>query len=203
MLLTCAVTTIYTIGHSTRTLDEFIALLQAHGIERLADIRSYPASRRLPWFQGPQHPPFMTDEEGDRNLALETTLPRAAIEYTWMRALGGRRKKMMDDSPNVALRAPAFRNYADYMMTTEFEHAAEELVRLADVSQVHGKRTAIMCAEAQVYWHCHRMLVSDWLAAHGHTVLHIATAAEPKQHKMTPEARMESGKLLYRGDTLF
>ena len=188
--------TIYTIGHSTRTLEEFIALLKVHAIERLVDIRSYPASRRLPWFQGPQHPPFMTDQESDRNQALETTLPQAGIEYRWMKALGGRRKKILDDSPNVALRAPAFRNYADYMMTAEFEHAAEELVQLAD-----QKRTAIMCAEAQVYWHCHRMLVSDWLAAHGHTVLHIATAAEPKAHKITPEVRVEEGKVVYRGDT--
>ena len=195
--------TIYTIGHSTRTLEDFIALLKAHGIERLVDIRSYPASRRLPWFQGPQHPPFMTEEEGDRTAALETTLPAAGIEYVWMRALGGRRKKILADSPNVALRAPAFRNYADYMMTEEFERAAEELVRLADTSVEHGKRTAIMCAEAQVYWHCHRMLVSDWLAAHGHTVLHIATAAEPKEHKITPEARVENGKVVYRGDRLF
>lgn len=194
---------IYTIGHSTHTLEELIALLKAHGIERLVDIRSYPASRRLPWFQGPQHPPFMTEEEGDRTPALETTLPAAGIEYVWMRALGGRRKKILDDSPNVALRAPAFRNYADYMMTSEFEQTAEELVRMADVSLHLGKRTAIMCAEAQVYWHCHRMLVSDWLAAHGHTVLHIATAAEPKAHKMTPEARIEDGKVIYKGDRLF
>jgi uncharacterized protein (DUF488 family) len=194
------VATIYTIGHSTRTLDEFIELLKAHGIERLVDIRSYPASRRLPWFQGPQHPPFMTEEEGDRTAALETTLPQVGIEYLWMRALGGRRKKIIENSPNIALRADAFRNYADYMMTPEFEGAAEELVRLADASAGGGKRTAIMCAEAQVYWHCHRMLVSDWLVAHGHEVLHIATKAEPKPHRLTPEARVEDGKVIYRGD---
>jgi uncharacterized protein (DUF488 family) len=197
------VATIYTIGHSTRRLEDFIALLQAHGIERLVDIRSYPASRRLPWFQGPQHPPFMTEEEGDRTAALETTLPAAGIEYVWMRALGGRRKKILDDSPNVALRAPAFRNYADYMMTREFDRAVEELVQMADTSLKNGKRTCIMCAEAQVYWHCHRMLVSDWLAAYGHTVLHIATTAGPKPHKITPEARIENGKVIYRGDLLF
>jgi uncharacterized protein (DUF488 family) len=190
------VATIYTIGHSTRTLEEFIALLKVHRIERLVDIRAYPASRRLPWFQGPQHPAFMTAEEGERTAALETTLAQSGIEYRWMRELGGRRKKILDDSPNVALRAPAFRNYADYMMTVEFERAAEELVQLAQ-----EKRTTIMCAEAQVYWHCHRMLVSDWLAAHGHTVLHIATATEPKAHKITPEVRMEEGKVVYRGDT--
>jgi len=193
------VATIYTVGHSTRALDEFIELLKAHAIERLVDIRSYPASRRLPWFQGPQHPPFMTEEEGDRNAALETTLPQAGVEYLWTRALGGRRKKIMDNSPNIALRADAFRNYADYMLTAEFEHAAEELVRLADIS-VDGKRTTIMCAEAQVYWHCHRMLVSDWLVAHGHEVLHIASKAVPKPHKLTPEARVELGKVIYRGD---
>jgi len=195
------VATIYTIGHSTRALDEFIELLKTHEIERLVDIRSYTASRRMPWFQGPQRPPFMTDEEGDRNVALETSLPEAGIEYRWMKALGGRRKKVMADSPNIALRADAFRNYADYMLTPEFELAAKELVRMADVS-LDGKRTAIMCAEAQVYWHCHRMLVSDWLVAHGHEVLHIATKAEPKPHKLTLEARVEDGKVIYRGDML-
>jgi uncharacterized protein (DUF488 family) len=87
-------------------------------------------------------------------------------------------------------------------MTAEFRRAAEELSRMADLSQPNGKRTAIMCAEAQVYWHCHRMLVSDWLATHGHTVLHIASAAEPKPHKITPEAHFEQGQLVYRGDML-
>lgn len=191
--------TIYTIGHSTRTLDEFIAILHAHGIKTLVDIRSYPASRRMPWFQGPQHPPFMSDEEGDRNEALETTLPRAGIEYVWLRALGGRRKKQRDDSPNQAFRSPAFRNYADYMLTPEFQQAISDLLALVDRAP-----TCIMCAEAQVYYHCHRMLVSDYLTVNGHTVLHISGIGPAKRHKMTEEARVEGGVLTYPGqETLF
>jgi uncharacterized protein (DUF488 family) len=187
--------TVYTIGHSTRTLEEFTAILQAHAIGLLVDIRSYPGSRRMPWFQGPQFPPFMTEEEGRQHEALETTLPRASIYYLWMRALGGRRKKIRDDSPNTALRSPGFRNYADYILTAEFRAAAKELVRLADM-----RRTCVMCAEAQVYYHCHRMLLSDYLAAHGHTVLHIDGLAKAKPHRMTPEARVEDGQLTYPGE---
>ncbi|MGH9522568.1 MAG: DUF488 family protein [Terriglobales bacterium] len=187
--------TIYTIGHSTRTLDEFIALLQAHEIALLVDIRSYPASRRMSWFQGPQYPPFMTDEEGRRNEALETTLPRAGIEYAWMRSLGGRRGKSRDDSPNTAWRSPAFRNYADYMLTEDFRRGAAELIGLAE-----SKRTCVMCAEGQVYYHCHRMLLSDYLAAKGHTVLHISSKAAAKPHRMTAEARVENGELTYPGE---
>lgn len=187
--------TVYTIGHSTRTLEEFTAILQAHEIATLVDIRSYPASRRMPWFQGPQYPPFMTKEDARRQESLETTLPRAGIEYIWMRALGGRRHKQRDDSPNTAFRSPAFRNYADYMLTPEFQQGIDELVQLAEHS-----RTCIMCAEAQVYYHCHRMLVSDYLAAHGHTVLHISGMGEAKPHRMTPEARIEDGVVTYPGE---
>lgn len=187
--------TIYTIGHSTRTLDEFTALLQAHEIALLADIRSYPASRRMPWFQGPQFPPFITEEEARQHDALETTLPRVGIQYTWMRALGGRRRKIRDDSPNTGLRSPAFRNYADYMLTGEFAGGVSELVKAAELN-----RTCVMCAEAQVYYHCHRMLLSDYLVAHGHAVLHISTSAPAKPHRMTPEARFEGGELTYPGE---
>ncbi|MGA2262737.1 MAG: DUF488 domain-containing protein [Acidobacteriota bacterium] len=184
--------TVYTIGHSTRTLDDFIAALKAHSIRTLVDIRSYPASRRMLWFQGPQHPPFMTREEIGHSEALEATLPRAGIDYRWMRALGGRRRKIRDDSPNQALRSPAFRNYADYMLTLEFQQAANGTVALAESS-----RTAIMCAEARVYYQCHRMLVSDYLVAHGHTVLHIADLKPAQPHRMTPEAHIENGLLTY------
>lgn len=187
--------TIYTIGHSTHTLDEFVALLRAHEIALLVDIRSYPASRRMPWFQGPQFPPFMTDEEARKQDALETTLPRIGIEYAWMRSLGGRRRKIRDDSPNTALRSPAFRNYADYMLTDEFAGGVSELIKSAE-----RKRTCVMCAEAQVYYHCHRMLLSDYLVAHGHAVLHISNAAPAKPHRVTPEARIENGTLTYPGE---
>jgi uncharacterized protein (DUF488 family) len=192
------VATIYTVGHSTHTLDEFVELLKAHGIQTLADIRSYPASRRLPHFQGPQYPPFMTQEEAERHEALETTLPRVGLAYVWLRGLGGRRRKLRDDSPNTALHSDAFRNYADYMLTPEFRQAADELVQLSEQSP-----TCIMCAEAQVYWHCHRMLLSDYLVAQGHTVLHITNAGPAKPHRMTPEARITEGSVIYDGGMLF
>ncbi len=190
--------TLYTIGHSTRTLEEFISVLQAHGIHRVVDIRSYPASRRMPWFQGPQRPPFMTEAEALQHEALEATLPHAGIAYLWMPSLGGRRKKIRDDSPNLGLTCASFRNYADYMLTPEFRLAIGELVTLAT-----QERTAIMCAERQVYFHCHRMLVADYLAAHGHTVLHIESAAPARPHRMTAGARLEGDGLIYGADLLF
>ncbi len=149
----------------------------------------------MPWFQGPQHPPFMAEQEAEQYQALETTLPAAGIAYRWMKALGGRRRKICDDSPNQALTSPAFRNYADYMLTPEFQQAAKELVELAENSRI-----AIMCAEAQVYYHCHRMLVSDYLTAQGHTVLHIVDGKPAKPHRLTPEARVEDGILTYPGE---
>ena len=173
--------TIYTIGHSTRSFDELTSALQAHQIEALVDIRAFPMSRRLPQF--------------NRN-SLEQTLPAAGIHYVWMKSLGGYRKRILEESPNIALRNQSFRNYADYMLTSEFEQAISELLRLAEKSP-----TACMCAE-RVYFRCHRMLVSDWLVAHGHEVLHIDDAKPAKPHKLTAEARMVDGRLLYRGDRL-
>lgn len=190
--------TVFTVGHSTRTLPDFISILHAHDILRLVDIRSYPASRRMPWFQGPQQPSFMSPEQARAHEALETTLPRAGIAYLWMPALGGRRRKMRDDSPNLALTSSAFRNYADYMLTSEFQRAAAELVQLAEES-----RTCIMCAEAQVYYRCHRMLVADYLSAQGHTVLHISGTGPARPHRLTPEARIVDGNVVYSGDRLF
>lgn len=128
--------------------------------------------------------------------SLEQTLPSAGIAYVWMKSLGGYRKRITEDSPNIALRNDSFRNYADYMLTAEFENATSELLRLAEKS-----RTAYMCAE-RVYFRCHRMLVSDWLLAHGNEVLHIDDIGPVKPHKLTAEARMIDGRLLYRGDRL-
>ena len=190
-------TTVYTIGHSTRTLEEFICLLQVHGIRLLADIRSYPASRRMPWFQGPQFPPFMPEDEARRHEALETTLPEAGFGYIWMRALGGRRRQLRDDSPNAALHSPAFRNYADYMLTAEFRDAVAQLVDMAATIP-----TCVMCAEAQVYYHCHRMLLSDYLVVQDHQVLHISNRSQPKPHRITPEARVEHEQLIYPAEPL-
>ena len=172
---------LFTIGHSTRSLDELLAVLQAHSIQTLVDIRTYPMSRRLPHFNREN---------------LEKALPEAGIRYVWMKDLGGLRKKSLPESPNVALRNASFRNYADYMLTPEFEHAVADLVKLAGQS-----RTAYMCAE-RVYFKCHRMLVSDWLVAHGHEVLHIDDEKPAKPHKLMGEAQVVDGKVIYRGDRL-
>jgi uncharacterized protein (DUF488 family) len=176
-----AVATLFTIGHSTRTLDELIEALTAHSIATLVDIRSFPVSRRLPHFN--REP-------------LEKKLPAAGIQYVWMRELGGRRQSIRNDSPHLALRNPSFRNYADYMLTAQFQRAAAKLIGMAAQS-----RTAYMCAE-RVYFQCHRMLVSDWLAAHGHEVRHIDGTGPVKPHKLLQEARVINGELIYRGDML-
>jgi uncharacterized protein (DUF488 family) len=173
--------TLYTIGHSTRTFEEFVEVLQAHEIRTLVDIRSFPMSRRLPHFN---------------RESLERTLPEAGIRYVWMKELGGRRKKIRDDSPHVAIRSDSFRNYADYMLTEEFRHAIAELLKLADEA-----RTAYMCAE-RVYFNCHRMMVSDFLVAHGHEILHIDGTGTVKPHQLMAEARMIDSQLIYRGDRL-
>ena len=172
---------LYTIGHSTRALEELIAALRAHQIQTLVDIRAFPMSRRLPQF--------------NRD-ALQESLPAAGVRYMWMKALGGYRKKILEESPNVALRNDSFRNYADYMLTAEFEQAVAELIALSEESP-----TAYMCAE-RVYFHCHRMLVSDWLVAHGHEVLHIDGTGPAKAHALTADARLVDGRLIYRGDRL-
>jgi uncharacterized protein (DUF488 family) len=172
---------LYTIGHSTRPLTDLIEALQAHTIQTLVDIRAFPMSRRLPQFN---------------REALDRSLPAVGIRYVWMQALGGYRKQILEDSPNVGLRNESFRNYADYMLTPEFNKAVAELVSLADTT-----RTAYMCAE-RVYFRCHRMLVSDWLVAHGHEVMHIDGTGPLKAHRLTAEARMIDGELIYRGDRL-
>jgi len=129
--------------------------------------------------------------------SLEVTLPENGIRYIWVKELGGRRKKTLEDSPNVALRNPSFRNYADHMLSAEFQQAIAELIKLAEKS-----KTAYMCAE-RVYFRCHRMLVSDWLVAHGHEVLHIDGTGPVRPHKLMPEAQLVDGQLIYRGDQLF
>src|SRR5215470_11638581 len=177
------VATIYTIGHSTRDLADFSRVLQAHDIRLLEDIRAFPMSRR--------HPHFNRDH-------LELWLPEIGCDYLWEKDLGGRRGKQMpaDQSPNIALRNPSFRNYADYMLSDKFRQAIERLVANAE-----ARNTAIMCAE-QLYFRCHRMLVSDYLVAHGHTVLHILDEKPAKPHTLTKEARFIDGRLVYRGDYL-
>lgn len=175
--------TIFTIGHSTRDLADFSHVLQAHDIRLLEDIRAFPASRRYPHFNR-EH--------------LELWLPEIGCDYVWEKDLGGRRGKQMpaDESPNVALRNPAFRNYADYMLSAQFRSAIQRLLARAEKAN-----TAIMCAE-YVYFRCHRMLVSDYLVDHGNNVLHILDEKSPTAHKLTQEARMIEGRLVYRGDYL-
>ena len=114
-----------------------------------------------------------------------------------MKELGGYRKKILTDSPNVALRNTSFRNYADYMLTDEFHAAMQRLLDFASQSS-----TVYMCAE-RVYFHCHRMLVSDWLVANGHEVHHIDAEGPTRPHRLTREARLSNGQLLYRGELLF
>jgi len=172
---------LYTIGHSTRPLEDLIGALQAHQIQTLVDIRAFPMSRRLPQF--------------NRD-SLEQTLPAAGIQYVWMKSLGGYRKKTLDESPNVALRNQSFRNYADYMLTAEFDRAISDLLALSESS-----RTAYMCAE-RPYFRCHRMLVSDSLVAQGHQVRHIDDSGPVKAHSLTADARIIDGRLIYRGDRL-
>jgi uncharacterized protein (DUF488 family) len=173
--------TLYTIGHSTRSFDELLEALRAHQIKTLVDIRAFPMSRRLPQFN---------------RESLEHSLPTAGIRYVWKKALGGYRKAILNESPNIGLRNDSFRNYADYMLTAEFEQAVSDLVSLAEQAP-----TAYMCAE-RVYFRCHRMLVSDWLVAHGHQVLHIDATGPARPHSLTAEARLIDGQLLYRGDRL-
>jgi uncharacterized protein (DUF488 family) len=159
-----------------------VSALKAHGIEILVDIRAFPLSRRLPHFN---------------RESLESELPKHGIRYVWMKALGGYRKAIRKDSPHTALRNASFRNYADYTLTPEFVEAMDELLQFATHS-----RTAYMCAE-RVYFHCHRMIVSDWLTAHGHEVLHIDAEKPVRPHKLTAETRVIDGEMIYCGDQLF
>ncbi|HVF22043.1 MAG TPA: DUF488 domain-containing protein [Pyrinomonadaceae bacterium] len=168
---------IWTVGHSTRSAEEFTQILRAHGVEVLVDVRSFPSSRR--------YPQFNKDE-------LAESLNKIQIEYEHDRRLGGRRKPR-PDSHNSAWRNEQFRGYADHMETEEFENGVRELLELSA-----GKRVAIMCAEA-VWWRCHRGLISDYLKAEGHEVVHILDEKKVEEHPFTSAARIIDGKLSYRG----
>lgn len=167
---------IWTIGHSTRALDEFIAALAAHGIKLLADVRLLPGSNRFPHFN---------------NDALAESLGRHGIGYEHFRELGGRRRPR-PDSLNTAWRNEAFRGYADYMETAEFERGIARLLSVADAAGP----TALMCAEA-VWWRCHRGLVSDYLKARGVEVLHILDAKKADPHPWTSAATLVDGRVSY------
>ncbi len=167
--------TIWTIGHSTRTLEEFLGLLGEYRIEAIADVRRFPGSRRYPYFAGD---------------ALAATLPAHGIAYQWIPKLGGRRK-VQPGSPNTAWRNASFQGYADYTATAEFAEGLAELLQLAV-----GKRTAMMCAEA-VWWRCHRSIIADVLKLRGIEVIHIIDAAHSTVHPYTSAAHIVDGRLSY------
>jgi uncharacterized protein (DUF488 family) len=167
--------TIWTIGHSTRTIEEFLALLAVYRVETIADVRSFPGSRKYPHY-GQQ--------------ALAATLAAHGLGYAWLPALGGRRRAS-PDSPNTAWRNAAFRGYADYMDSTAFKQG---MIRLLDLA--NGLRTALMCAEA-VWWRCHRALIADALCVHGIEVVHILDSRHSTPHPMTQPARIVDGRLSY------
>jgi uncharacterized protein (DUF488 family) len=172
---------IWTVGHSTRAIDEFISLIQANDIKLLADVRSLPGSRRYPQF--------------NREM-LAGSLGKAGIRYEHFPELGGRRKPR-EDSPNTAWRNASFRGYADYMETEEFRKGVERLLDLA----AGAGPTAIMCAEA-VWWRCHRSLISDYLKARRIEVMHILDANKIQPHPYTSAARVVNGKPSYTEKTL-
>lgn len=167
--------TIWTIGHSTRTFDEFLKLLQSFKIKSLVDVRHYPGSRKFPQFNKD---------------SLEKSLPENNIEYTHLIDLGGRRKPN-SNSKNDAWRLDSFKGYADYMATEDFKQALNTLKEIAA-----EKQTAIMCAEA-VWWSCHRSLISDILKVDGWEVLHIMSENKATEHPYTAPVRIVDGKLNY------
>jgi uncharacterized protein (DUF488 family) len=170
---------IWTIGHSIRTIDKFISLLEEHGIKLLADVRSLPGSKRYPQFN---------------KETLADSLAKAGIRYEHFPELGGRRKAR-PDSRNTAWRNASFRGYADYMETEEFDKGVK---RLLDIATEFGP-AAIMCAEA-VWWRCHRSLISDYLKARGIEVMHILDANKTELHPYTSAARVGNGKLSYAAE---
>lgn len=169
---------IYTIGHSTRPIEAFIALLKENGVLQLIDIRTIPRSRHNPQFE---------------QVALQASLEEAGIQYVYMKMLGGLRPKV-PDSVNTAWRNASFRNYADYMQTDAFAAAVDELIEHAA-----KKTTAIMCAEA-VPWRCHRSLVGDALLVRGADVVDIMGEGKTSRHTLTSFAKVSGTRVTYPGD---
>ncbi len=169
---------IWTIGHSTHTLEKFIDMLKSFKIELVADIRSFPGSRKFPHFN---------------KEAMEISLPQNNIQYIHLKNLGGRRKANVD-SKNTVWRHVAFRGYADYMETDAFKEGIKELEKIA-----MNQRTACMCSEA-VWWRCHRSMVSDYLKVHGWKVMHIMAMGKEDEHPYTAPARIVNGELTYENE---
>jgi uncharacterized protein (DUF488 family) len=168
---------VWTVGHSTRSGEEFGKILLTHGIQVLVDVRSFPGSRRYPQFNRAE---------------LSGLLAGIGIEYKHESRLGGRRTPRKD-SHNTAWKNASFRAYADHMESDEFRKGVEELLEVA-----RDARVAVMCAEA-VWWRCHRSLIADYLKATGHTVLHIMDQKKIEEHPFTSAARIIDGRLSYRG----
>ena len=166
---------VFTIGHSTRRIDDFVHLLKAHGVQRLVDVRTLPRSRFNPQFDIAQLPEL---------------LRAANIRYTHLPGLGGLRRPR-PDSINRGWRNDSFRGYADYMQTTAFKQSLQRCLELAD-----AERVALMCAEA-VPWRCHRSLIADALVARGIDALEIASDARVRPHALTPFARVEGIEVTY------
>ena len=173
--------TVWTIGHSTRSWEDFVLLLQSFRISVLVDIRNYPGSKRYPHFN---------------KEAMQTALPANSIEYIHLKELGGRRKPV-EGSANTAWRNTAFRGYADYMQTEDFKKAIESLEAIA-----RKKPTAYMCSEA-VWWSCHRALVSDYLKWKEWKVMHIMNIEKATEHPYTKPAKIVNGILSYKDSDLF
>jgi len=166
---------VYTVGHSTLPLEEFLALLAGAAIEVVADVRRFPASRR--------HPHFAREP-------LVAALEAAGVGYAWLPGLGGRRQGS-ERSPHVAWRSASFRAYADHMDTPEFQ---EDLGRLLELAR--ERRTTVLCAEA-VPWRCHRQLIADGLVARGVEVRHLVAGARPEPHRLPPFARLDGERVVY------
>lgn len=167
--------TIWTIGHSTRSIEEFLTILGAHGVETIVDVRRFPGSKRLPQFG---------------SVALESVLAERSLGYQWIGELGGRRQSD-PESPNDGWRHAAFRAYADHMTTEEFAAGLFELEMIAQ-----GSRSAIMCAEV-LWWRCHRRLIADALTSLRYDVRHIRDATEAEVHRLAPPASIVDGVLSY------
>lgn len=171
-------TTVYTIGHSTRPIEEFIEMLDHNGVKQLVDIRTIPGSRHNPQY-------------GQK--ALEKSMEDAGVRYFYRKELGGLRPKV-PDSINMGWRNASFRNYADYMQTEEFAEGVDSLIALAEKAP-----TAIMCAEA-LPWRCHRSLVGDALLVRGVEVLDIMSTTKTTPHKLTPFAVVDGSCITYPKD---
>lgn len=169
----------YTVGHSSRSIEEFLAALRSHGVDLVVDVRRLPGSDR--------HPQFDQD-------ALAETLAEHGIEYRYLEALGGRRSSECSDSPNGAWENDSFRAYADYALSEAFQGALEELEELGE-----EHTPVIMCAEA-VYWRCHRRIVADWLLARGHDVVNVFDPDRADDHELTRFAVVDEGRVRYPAD---